>query len=300
VFYQCKTLSELSVVTGPESLDLARNIAKTMGAELVLASVRIFSDGESSVRFGKAKKNCIIVQSTNPPTDTHLMQLLMMVKKCTDDGAQDICAVIPYLGYARQDRAFQEGEVVSIAVVAGLFENMGLKHILTVDIHSQLAMSYFASLQNISSVRLLAEYASKMRLRKPIAISPDAGGTDRAKEFAQHLNIDFMSLTKSRNRNTGEVTIDSNIDIDISKRDAILVDDIISSGGSVIKASEVLRSLEVGKIYVMCAHALLIGDAAQKIKSAGVHDIIATNSVPSNYSKIDLGPEIALALKSRY
>ena len=300
MFYLCETLSEISVVAGPESFDLANNIAKKIGAELVLAGVRVFSDGESSVRLGKVKKNCVIVQSTNPPTDTHLMQLLMMVKKCTSDGVQDICAVIPYLGYARQDRAFQEGEVVSIALVAELFENIGLNHILTVDIHSQLAMSYFASLQNISSVRLLAEYASKMKLRKPLVISPDLGGTNRAKEFAQLLNIDFMSLRKSRNRVTGEVTIDAGIDIDISKRDAILVDDIISSGGSIVKASEVLRSLEVGQIYVMCTHALLIGDAPQKIKAAGVHDIISTNSVPSNYSKIDLSPEIALALESRY
>jgi ribose-phosphate pyrophosphokinase len=293
-------LSEISVVTGPESFDLANNIAKKIGAELVLAGVRVFSDGESSIRLGKVKKNCIIVQSTNPPTDTHLMQLLMMAKKCTGDRVQDICAVIPYLGYARQDRAFQEGEVVSIALVAELFDKIGLDHILTVDIHSQLAMSYFASLQNISSVRLLAEYASKMKLRNPIAVSPDLGGTNRAKEFAQLLNIDFISLRKSRNRVTGEVTIDPNIDIDISKRDAILVDDIISSGGSIVKATEVLRSLEVGQIYVMCAHALLIGDAPQKIKEAGVNDIISTNSVPSNYSKIDLSEEIALALKSRY
>jgi ribose-phosphate pyrophosphokinase len=293
-------LSEISVVTGPESFDLANNIAKKIGAELVLAGVRVFSDGESSIRLGKVKKNCIIVQSTNPPTDTHLMQLLMMAKKCTGDRVQDICAVIPYLGYARQDRAFQEGEVVSIALVAELFDKIGLDHILTVDIHSQLAMSYFASLQNISSVRLLAEYASKMKLRNPIAVSPDLGGTNRAKEFAQLLNIDFISLRKSRNRVTGEVTIDPNIDIDISKRDAILVDDIISSGGSIVKATEVLRSLEVGQIYVMCAHALLIGDAPQKIKEAGVNDIISTNSVPSNYSKIDLSEEIALSLKSRY
>jgi ribose-phosphate pyrophosphokinase len=293
-------LSEISVVTGPGSFDLANNIAKKIGAELVLAGVRVFSDGESSIRLGKVKKNCIIVQSTNPPTDTHLMQLLMMAKKCTGDRVQDICAVIPYLGYARQDRAFQEGEVVSIALVAELFDKIGLDHILTVDIHSQLAMSYFASLQNISSVRLLAEYASKMKLRNPIAVSPDLGGTNRAKEFAQLLNIDFISLRKSRNRVTGEVTIDPNIDIDISKRDAILVDDIISSGGSIVKATEVLRSLEVGQIYVMCAHALLIGDAPQKIKEAGVNDIISTNSVPSNYSKIDLSEEIALSLKSRY
>lgn len=293
-------MTEISVIAGPGSFDLANNIARILGAQLAVANLRIFSDGESSIKLGRVGKNCVIIQSTNPPTDTHLIQLLMMAKKCTDDGAQDICAVIPYLGYARQDRAFLEGEVVSISLVAKLFETVGLKHIITVDIHSQLAMSYFASIQNVSSIPLLADYASKMKLRDPIAVSPDAGGTNRAKEFARHLDIDVLVLKKSRHRVTGDVTVDENLDMVISKRDAIVIDDIISSGGSLIKAAEVLNKKGVGKIYAMCAHALLIRDAAQKIKSAGIEDIISTNSVPGPYSKVDLSPEIALALKSRY
>lgn len=300
MFYLSETLTEISVVTGPGSFDLANKIAKSLQAELAVASLRIFSDGESSIRLGKVQKNCIIVQSTHPPTDRHIMQLLMMAKKCMDDGAQDVCAVIPYLAYARQDRAFLEGEVVSIALVAKLFETIGIKHIITVDIHSQLAMSYFQSIQNVSSVRMLADYAANMKLRDPIAVSPDVGGTNRAKEFARHLNIDFISLKKSRHRLTGEVTIDESIDVDISKRDAILIDDIISSGGSIIKAAEILRKLGVGRVYAMCAHALLIQDAAEKIKSAGVNDIISTNSVPGEYSKVDLSSEIVAALNARH
>jgi ribose-phosphate pyrophosphokinase len=293
-------LIETSVVTGPGTFDLADKIARRLGAHLAVASLRIFSDGESSIKLGRVGKNCVIVQSTNPPTDTHLIQLLMMAKKCTDDGAQDVCAVVPYLAYARQDRAFLEGEVVSISLVAKLFESVGLKHIITVDIHSELAMSYFASIQNVSSIPLLADYASKMRLHDPIAVSPDAGGTNRAKEFARHLDIDVLVLKKSRHKVTGDVTIEERLDIDISKRDAIVIDDIISSGGSLIKAAEVLNKKGAGKIYAMCAHGLLINDAAQKIKSAGVEDIVSTNSVPGQYAKVDLSPEIALALKSRY
>jgi ribose-phosphate pyrophosphokinase len=301
VFYLSETLTEISsVVAGPGSFDLANNIAKNLGAQLTVAGLRIFSDGESNIKLSKVGKNCVIVQSTHPPTDTHLIQLLMIAKKCTDDGAQHVCAVIPYLGYARQDRAFLEGEVVSIGLVAKLFETVGVEHIITVDIHSQLAMSYFASIQNVSSVPLLADYASKMKLRDPIAVSPDVGGTNRAKEFARLLDIDVVVLKKSRHRVTGEVTIDEKLHMDISKRDAIVIDDIISSGGSIIKAAEVLHKKEVGRIYAMCAHALLIGDAAQKIKSAGVQDIISTNSVPGEYSKVELSPEIASALKSRY
>ena len=300
MFYLSESLTEISVVAGPGSFDLANNIAKRLGAQLTVASLRIFSDGESNIKLSKVGKNCVIVQSTHPPTDTHLIQLLMIAKKCTDDGAQHVCAVIPYLGYARQDRVFLEGEVVSIDLVAKLFETVGVEHIITVDIHSQLAMSYFASIQNVSSVPLLANYASKMKLRDPIAVSPDAGGTNRAKEFARLLDIDVIVLKKSRHRVTGEVTIDEKLHTDISKRDAIVIDDIISSGGSIIKAAEVLDKKGVGRIYAMCAHALLIRDAAQKIKSAGVQDIISTNSVPGEYSKVELSPEIASALKFRY
>jgi ribose-phosphate pyrophosphokinase len=288
------------VVAGPASSDLAINIAKRLGAQLIVAQLRIFSDGESKIKLDKVRKNCIIVQSTYPPTDTHLVQLMMIAKKCTDDGVEDVCAVIPYLGYARQDRAFLGGEMASIALMAKLFETVRIRHIVTVDIHSKLAFSYFASIQNVSSIPFLADYAQKMKLREPVAVSPDVGGVNRAKEFAKHLKIDMVALKKSRDRASGEVTVDDKLDIDISRRDVILIDDIISSGNSIIKAAEVLHKKRVGNIYAMCAHALLIGTAAQKIKSAGVQDIISTNSVPSEYAKVEISPAIVAALQSRY
>jgi ribose-phosphate pyrophosphokinase len=290
----------ISVIAGPSSPGLAEKITKRLGAQLVQAELHVFSDGESKIKIGRTAKNCIIVQSTYPPTDTHLMQALMIAKKCADDGAGDICAVIPYLAYARQDRAFLEGEVVSVALVAKLLEAAGVRHVVTVDIHSQLAMSHFADMQNVSSIPLLAERANAMKLQRPIAVSPDAGGTDRAKEFAKYLKTDMVALKKTRDRNTGEVTIDGKLEVDIAGRDAILIDDMISSGRSIIKAAEVLRKNGAGRIYAMCAHALLIGDASKKIKAASVQDIIATNSVPGEYAKVDLSPAIAAALKSRY
>jgi ribose-phosphate pyrophosphokinase len=294
-------LPEISVIAGPTSADLAEKVAKRLGAQLVPAELRVFSDGESKIKMGRAGKNCTIVQSTHPPVDMHLMQAMMMARKCADDGARDVCAVIPYLAYARQDRAFLEGEAVSIALVARLLEAAGVRHVVTVDIHSRLAMSHFASIQNVSSIPLLADHvATKLKLRRPIVVSPDAGGADRAKEFAQRLKTDMVALKKSRDRTTGEVTVDEKLDADVSGRDAILVDDMISSGGSIVKAAEMLRKKGADKVYAVCAHALLIGDAAQKIRAAGVHDIIATNSVPGQYSRVDLSPVIAEALKSRY
>lgn len=295
-----KALPEISVIAGPASTDLGAKIATWLGTKLVAAEVRVFSDGESKIKLAKADNNCVIVQSTYPPTDTHLMQALIMASKCAEDGADDLCAVIPYLAYARQDRAFLECEAISIALVAKLLVAAGINHTITVDIHSQLAMSYFSSIQNISSVPLLADHASEMNLHRPVVVSPDAGGADRVKEFARRLNTDAVVLKKSRDRTTGEVRIDDKLDIEVSGRDMILVDDMISSGGSIIKAAELLRKKGSNKVYAMCTHGLLIGDAAQKIKAAGVHDIIATNSVPGEYAKVDLSPAIADSIRSRY
>jgi ribose-phosphate pyrophosphokinase len=139
-----------------------------------------------------------------------------------------------------------------------------------------------------------------MKLHRPVAVSPDAGGADRAKEFAKRLMADFVALKKSRDRTTGEVTVDEKLNIDVSGRDTVLVDDMISGGGSIVKAAELLRKKGAGKVYAMCTHALMIGDSAQKIKAAGVQEIIATNSVPGEYAKVDLSPVIADVVKSRY
>ncbi len=288
------------MIAGPASSELAEKIAKRLGVQLVATDLRIFSDGESKIRMIRAGKNCVIVQSTHPPTDTHIMQALMMARKCAEDGAHDICVVIPYLAYARQDRPFLDGEVVSIALVAKLLEAAGVRHVVTVDIHSQLAMSHFASIQNVSSIPLLADYASRMKLQRPVAVSPDSGGADRANEFAKRLKADAVALRKSRDKTTGEVAVDEKLDINVSGRDVILIDDIISSGGSIIKAAELLRKKGASKVYAMCAHALLIGDAAQRVMAAGVQDIISTNSIPGDHARVDLSPVIAEALESRH
>lgn len=290
-------MSSISVVAGPSSPELAAGIAKRLGAELAPAELRVFSDGESKIRLTKkAAKKCVIVQSTHPPTDSHLMQAMMLAKKCADDGAQ-VHAVIPYLAYARQDRAFLEGETASIALVAKLLEASGVRSVVTVDIHSQMALRAFASIRNVSSIPLLAEHAKKLGLKKPLVVSPDAGGVERAQEFARLLKTDMVALKKSRDRTTGEVTVEQKIGTDVSGRDAMLVDDMISSGGSIVKAAEVLKRNGAGKVYATCAHALLIGDAAANIAKAGVADIIATNSIPGRHSVVDLSGALADALK---
>ncbi|AIF83459.1 ribose-phosphate pyrophosphokinase [Candidatus Nitrososphaera evergladensis SR1] len=286
-----------SIVAGPSSPELAAGIAKHLGAKLVSAELRVFSDGESKIRLtASIGKKCAVVQSAYPPTDTHLLQAMMMIKKCADDGAE-VCAVIPYLAYARQDRAFLEGESVSVALVAKLLAAAGAKSVVTVDIHSEAALAFFSSITNVSSMPLLAAHAASLKLKDALVVSPDTGGIPRAQQFARLLKTDMTALKKSRDRTTGEVTVEQRIDMDVSGRDAILIDDMISSGGSIVKAAEVLRKNGAGKIYAMCAHALLIGDAASKIAAAGVQEIIATNSIPGRHAKVDLSKALAEAVR---
>jgi ribose-phosphate pyrophosphokinase len=272
-----------------------------LDAMLVSVDVRIFEDGESKLRVGDAeKKCCIIVQSTYPPTDRHLIQLLMMVKKCADLKVNKICAVVPYMAYARQDKEFVEGEVVSMGLVARLLEAAGANKLMTVDVHSSFALSHFTiDAQNISSIPILAAYAAKnLNTNSPVVVSPDMGGLERATEFARILDTDMISLRKFRDRNTGRLSIEEKLDLDLDGRDVILVDDMITSGGSIAKACQVLKKHKCGKVYAVCAHALLVENAVNRIKAAGVEDIIATNSIPNSSAKVDLSQIISANLKN--
>jgi ribose-phosphate pyrophosphokinase len=288
------------VIAGPASIDLASRISTEIGGNLVVPELRVFPDGESKLRIPHVGDLCAVVQSTYPPTDTHLLQAMMISSKCAESGAE-VCAVIPYLAYARQDRPFLEGESVTISLISKLLAASGVKCLITVDIHSKLAIGFFPkdAIENISSIPLLAEYAKSMKLNNPVAVSPDAGGAERVVEFARVLGCDSITLKKSRDRATGEVSVEPP-NAELGGRDAVLVDDMISSGGSIVKAAQALQHKGASRVYAMCAHGLLLGDSAKRIEEAGVSDIITTNSIPNKYSKVDLGPAISRAIASRY
>jgi ribose-phosphate pyrophosphokinase len=293
---------DVSIIAGPSSLDLATAIAKHLDAELVPVDLRIFPDGESKIKMKRVDKDyCIVVQSTYPPTDRHLLQALMMIKRCSEDGASNVCAVMPYMAYSRQDRAFLDGEVVSMALVAKLIETVGTKRLITVDIHSPASLSYFTiDTQNISAVGLLANYAAvKIKPNAPIVVSPDMGGAKRAVKFARMLGTDMVALKKSRDKDTAEVIIEEKeLNSSVLGRDLILLDDMISTGESIVKACRFLRRYKPNKTYAICTHALLIGDATTRIKAAGVEEIISTNSVPGINAKVDLAPLITTKLRA--
>ncbi len=291
-------MSQISVISGITSDDIAKKIAKKIKANLVKSEIRTFPDGESKITLiGKiAKKRSIVIQSIFPPVDTNLVQILSLITKAKENSSQ-VDVVVPYMGYARQDREFLPGEIVTMKVLAKLFKGAGASKITVVDIHSLIGLKYFSNkTQNISAIPDLVKYFKKLRLKNPLIISPDQGGKQRAKEFAKEFNSDYIALEKARDRKTGKVKIKTTNLSEVENRDLILVDDMISTGGSLIKATQFLKKQKCKRIYVACTHALLINDAEKKIKKAGVTSIISTNTIPGRTSKVDISNTIAKAI----
>ena len=288
---------KFAVLGGNASKDLAKRIARRLRATYVETKTKIFPDGESKITFGRIPKKSIIivVQSTYPPVDTNLLQALSIISQAKKASSK-IYAIIPYMGYARQDKQFLGGEVVTMSLVAKMFQVAGAKKAFVVDIHSKAALNHFKiPVENISAIPELAKYFKRLKLKNPLVVSPDIGGSSRAKKFAGLLNIDFVALKKSRNRNTGKVQIKSS-KVDVYGRDLILVDDIISTGGSIIKATQFLKKQKCKRVFVACTHGLFVGDAESKIKKAGVVQIISTNTIPRSTSKVDISGVIAKSI----
>ena len=291
-------LSKLSVIAGKSSEDVARKLSRKIKANFVKSQVRVFADGESKITLsGKiSKQKSIVVQSIYPPVDTNLIQALSLISKAKEISSE-VIAVIPYMGYARQDREFLPGEIVTMKVLAKLFKGAGASKIIAVDIHSMIGFKHFSiKTKNVSAIPELVRYFKKSSLKNPLVVSPDQGGKERAREFARELGSEFIALEKKRDRKTGKVQIKTkNLD-EVANRDLILVDDMISTGGSIVKATQFLKKQKCKKVYVACTHALLMNDAEKRIKKAGVTKIISANTIPGKTSIVDISNTIAKAI----
>ena len=291
-------MKNISVISGKTTEELARKVSRKIGANFVKSEVRVFPDGESKITLsGKiSKKRSIIVQSIFPPVDTNLVHALSLIAKAKETSSK-VTAVIPYMGYARQDREFLPGEIVTMKVLAKLFKGAGASEIIAVDIHSLIGLKHFKiKTKNISAIPDLVRYFKKMRLKEPLVVSPDQGGKERAAEFAKELGSEFIALEKKRDRKSGKVEIKTKNASEVIGRDLILVDDMISTGGSIVKATQFLKKQKCKRVFVACTHALLMNDADKKIRKAGVLKIISTNTIPGKTSIVDISNSIAKAM----
>ena len=289
---------KFTVIGGGASKDLAKRLARKLKAVYIQTETKIFPDGESKVTLGKIPKKSVIlvVQSTYPPVDTNLLQALSIISQVRKISSRTF-AIIPYMGYARQDKQFLSGEVITMSVVAKMLQSAGAKKVIVVDIHSNTALNHFnIPTENVSAVPELANYFKKLNLKNPLVVSPDMGGSSRSKKFASLLKTDFIVLKKHRDRKTGSVSIQT-AKMDVQGKDLILVDDIISTGGSIIKAAQFLKKQKCKRVFVACTHGLLVEGAEKKIRKAGVSRIISTNTIPGNTSKVDVSGILAKSVQ---
>jgi len=291
-------LVKFTVIGGGASKDLAKRLARKLKAVYIETETKIFPDGESKITLRKIPKKSVIlvVQSTYPPVDTNLLQALSIISQVRKISSRTF-AIIPYIGYARQDKQFLSGEVITMSVVAKMLQSAGAKKVIVVDIHSNTALNHFnIPTENVSAVPELAKYFKKLNLKNPLVVSPDMGGYSRSKKFASLLKTDFIVLKKHRDKKTGSVSIQT-AKMDVQGKDLILVDDIISTGSSIIKAAQFLKKQKCKRVFVACTHGLLVDGAEKKIRKAGVSRIISTNTIPGNTSKVDVSGILAKSVQ---
>lgn len=288
----------MKVVLGPASVQLGRQIAQNLNTEAVSVAFKTFPDGENYVRLeGPVRdEDVVIVQTTSPPQNTRLIQLGLMADAATRNGANRITAVVPYLAYARQDKAFLQGEPISAETIARMLKASGIEQLITVNVHQENVLSHFPfPAKSISAIPVLAEYFLKIGHPEAFALSPDKGALHIAEEARKVLGGGSGYLEKNRNRYSGQVSMEMT-SLDVKNKTVVIFDDIISSGGTIVAAANIVKVFAPEEIYVACVHPLLIGGAEKLILQSGVKEIVGTDSVPSSVSKVSLASVISREL----
>jgi len=275
-------------------------VAEKLEIPLLDAEFKVFADGESKFTLSEkvAGKSVFIIQSTYEPVDRHLFQLLLASHQLSEEGAK-VTAVVPYLAYARQDKEFLPGEGVTLGIVAHLMRSVGVRRLVTVDIHSAEGLALFSfPTYSVSAIPSLAAYAkAELNLREPVVISPDFGSSKRTEAFAQLYGAKFLQLSKTRDKKSGEVSV-ADSDLDVRGKEVLIVDDIISTGGTVRAAAEAVIKQGAKKALAICVHGLFAGDALEKLEKASVGTIVCANTIPGKFSKVDVSDALASHLKT--
>ncbi|MCG3190283.1 MAG: Ribose-phosphate pyrophosphokinase [Burkholderiaceae bacterium] len=267
--------------TGNANPALSREIAQTLGVELGKAKVARFSDGEVDVeiRQNVRARDVFVVQPTCAPTNEHLMELLVMVDAFKRASARRITAVIPYFGYARQDRRPRSTRVpISARVVANLLETVGVERVLTMDLHADQIQGFFdIPVDNIYASPVLLSDVKSKAYPNLVVVSPDVGGVVRARALAKQLGTDLAIIDKRRAAaNVSEVM---HVIGDIEGRHCVIMDDMIDTAGTLVKAAEVLKERGAKRVFAYCTHPVFSGPAIERIAASQLDEVVITNTI---------------------
>ena len=277
----------MKVVAGNASPMLALRIAKTLNLRLAKTTFKKFPDGEIYVKVEDFDDTNVVVQSLNCNEDVVSLMLLFDALNDTE-----VVAVVPYMGYARQDKAFEDGEAISIRAIARLLESYASK-VVTVNIHSKDAASHFSKLIDLDAMPIIGNYFKEQDV---VMLSPDFGSYERVKVAAKAANCEFDYLEKRRiDAETVEIAPKN---LDVEGKDVLIVDDIISTGGTIVEATKILLKNGAKSVKAACVHAVLANYALNKLYNAGITEVIATDTVERVVSKISVAGLIADRLTS--
>ena len=269
------------VFSGTANQELSRQIAKYLGIPLSEASIKRFSDGEISVQIGESVrgKDVFIIQSTCAPTDTNLMELLILTDAIKRSSASTVTAVIPYFGYARQDRKAAPRVSITAKLVANMIEIAGIDRVVTMDLHAGQIQGFFdIPVDNLYGTITFINYLKNKHLSNPIVASPDIGGVARARSLAKQLDLDLAIIDKRREKaNESEVM---NVIGDANGKDVILIDDMVDTAGTLIKAAAAFKERGATSVTAFCTHPVLSGPAYERIAAGAIDELVVTDTIP--------------------
>ena len=297
----------MKILSGTSNLSLSRSIARQLKLKLVNTNIKSFADGEVYVEINENIRgnSVFVIQSTSTPANDNLMELLLCIDALRRSSAKNITAVIPYFGYARQDRKVVPRTSISAKLVSNLITNAGASRIVTVDLHSGQIQGFFdIPVDNLFTTPLFARYIKKnLKNKNLICVSPDVGGVQRTRGLATKIDVDLAIIDKRRLQ-PGKSQV-MRIVGNVQNKECIIVDDIIDSGGTIVNAVDALIREGAKSVYVFVTHAVLSGEAINKIKKSKINKLIITDSIDNakkikNVSKIQvlsIAPLMAEAIK---
>ncbi|MFB9758754.1 MULTISPECIES: ribose-phosphate diphosphokinase [Bacillaceae] len=272
--------SNLKVFSLNSNKVVAEQIAERIGVKLGECSVTRFSDGEIQINIEESIRGCdvFVIQSTSYPVNEHIMELLIMIDALKRASAKTVNIVIPYYGYARQDRKARAREPITAKLVANLLETAGATRVITLDLHAPQLQGFFdIPIDHLMGVPILADYFSKKELKDVVVVSPDHGGVTRARKLADRLKAPIAIIDKRRPRpNVAEIM---NIVGHIEGKTAILIDDIIDTAGTITLAANALIENGAAEVYACCTHPVLSGPAIERIQNSKIKELVVTNSI---------------------
>ncbi|MHA1461126.1 MAG: ribose-phosphate diphosphokinase [Promethearchaeota archaeon] len=296
------------LIVGPASQILGIKIAKGLDINYYNTETKTFPDGENYLRINVDNDSLIkgneviIVQSTGPSSSENqngrLFELLMMIEAVKTMRAAKIVVIIPYLAYARQDNVFRSGECEFAQLVLRLIDSMKIDELYVVDIHSQKTLEEIkCKCVNIDSMKLLADHIKSLDIKDIVVVAPDKGAVERSRAFAKHFGEDVPVdyFEKTRNVKTGEITMTGKLSL--KNKDVVISDDIIATGGTMAKAIKLSKEGGANRVFVVATHALLLQNAKFRIVKAGADEIIGTDSIDNEASKVSLAKTIVDYLK---